>query len=88
MRDIVNRLVTECFPRLRIGVGPPKENWDVADFVLSKFEKEERSTVESTILRAADAVACFDRPPGLVLLLGDVHFAVAGFDAMVSSISE
>lgn len=61
LRDVINRLGTERFPRLRIGVGPPKENWDVADFVLSKFEKQERAEVMSTVQRAADAVADWTR---------------------------
>jgi peptidyl-tRNA hydrolase, PTH1 family len=61
LRDVINRLSTECFPRLRIGVGPPKNGWDVADFVLSKFEKQERSEVESIVLRAADAIADWTR---------------------------
>ena len=61
LRDVINRLNTERFPRLRIGVGPPKEGWDVADFVLSKFEKQERSKVESIVIRAADAIADWTR---------------------------
>jgi PTH1 family peptidyl-tRNA hydrolase len=61
LRDVSSRLNTESFSRLRIGVGPPKVDWDVADFVLSKFEKGERSTVSSTVLRAADAVADWTR---------------------------
>lgn len=61
LRDIIQRLGTDCVARLRIGVGPPRENWDVADFVLSKFEKHERADVQSTILRAADAVADWSR---------------------------
>lgn len=61
LRDIIQRLGTEQFPRLRIGIGPPKENWDVADFVLSKFEKPLRREVQAIVLRAATAVADWSR---------------------------
>jgi peptidyl-tRNA hydrolase, PTH1 family len=56
LEDIVERLGSEAVPRLRIGVGPVPPNWDPADFVLSRFTKEELPTIESIIGRAADAV--------------------------------
>ena len=54
--DIIDRLGTEDVPRLRFGVGPVAANWDAADFVLSRFGKEELETVEEMVNRAADAV--------------------------------
>jgi peptidyl-tRNA hydrolase, PTH1 family len=56
LADVIVRLGTDVVPRLRIGVGPLPPNWDPADFVLSRFTKEEQPTVESTIATAADAV--------------------------------
>jgi PTH1 family peptidyl-tRNA hydrolase len=56
LSDIVTRLGSEAVPRLRIGVGPLPENWDPADFVLSRFTKEETPEMEAAIVRAADAV--------------------------------
>jgi PTH1 family peptidyl-tRNA hydrolase len=56
LQDIIRCLGDECFPRLRIGIGPPPEHWDVSDFVLSKFSKEEKPDVERAIVLAADAV--------------------------------
>lgn len=53
--DILRRLGTEQVPRLRIGVGPLPEAWDPADFVLSKFRREEGAEIERTVARAADA---------------------------------
>ena len=35
--DIINRLGTRDFARLRIGIGPVPEKWNPADFVLGKF---------------------------------------------------
>jgi PTH1 family peptidyl-tRNA hydrolase len=47
------------FARLRIGVGRGDPKWDLADHVLSKFDHEERTSVEEAIGRAADAVEMF-----------------------------
>ena len=41
LEDIIRRLGTEDFPRLRIGVGTAPEGWDWADYVLGKFTPEE-----------------------------------------------
>src|SRR5690606_4622683 len=56
LADIIRMLGTEDFPRLRIGIGRPPEQWDSADYVLSKFTKEEQPEIELAIARAADAV--------------------------------
>jgi PTH1 family peptidyl-tRNA hydrolase len=56
LADVIDRLGTELVPRLRLGVGPVPPHWDPADFVLAQFTKEERSLVEPTLARAADAV--------------------------------
>ena len=57
LADIIRRLGSEQFSRLRIGVGPAPPNWDAADFVLGKFTKDEGPRIEMAIDRAADAVA-------------------------------
>ena len=59
LNDILRQLGSNEVPRLRIGIGPPPENWDVADFVLSRFSADELAEVEKTVPRAADAVACW-----------------------------
>jgi len=56
LANIILRLGTENVPRLRIGVGPLPAGWDAADFVLSKFAKNETAEVELATVRAADAV--------------------------------
>ncbi len=61
LEDIVRRLGTENLSRLRIGIGSPPENWNWADYVLSKFTKEETADVEEAVCRAADAVALWAR---------------------------
>ena len=56
MRSIVERLGTTAFPRVRIGVGKPPPGWQLADYVLSRFQEEEKKLVLAAIERAADAV--------------------------------
>ena len=42
LADIIGRLGTEEFPRLRIGIGSPPEHWDATDFVLGRFAEAEK----------------------------------------------
>jgi len=56
LEDIIRSLGISEFPRLRIGIGPVPARWDPADFVLSKFSRDERKEIEVAIQRAADAV--------------------------------
>jgi peptidyl-tRNA hydrolase, PTH1 family len=57
LEDIIGRLGTEQFARLRIGVGSPPEGWDWANYVLSKFAKDEMAEMELAVRAAAAAVA-------------------------------
>jgi PTH1 family peptidyl-tRNA hydrolase len=47
------------FSRLRIGVGRGGQQRDLADHVLSRFEKDEAGEVERMTARAADAAEMF-----------------------------
>jgi len=49
----------DAFPRLRIGVGRGEQQRDLADHVLSRFDKDEAAEVERMTTRAADAVEMF-----------------------------
>ena len=55
LANAIKHLGTEEIPRLRFGIGPPPENWDVADYVLSKFAKDEQKEVEHAVEVAANA---------------------------------
>jgi PTH1 family peptidyl-tRNA hydrolase len=59
LADIIGRLGTEEFGRLRFGIGPVPERWDAADFVLGRFESAEREEIDSAIERAALGVECW-----------------------------
>jgi PTH1 family peptidyl-tRNA hydrolase len=59
LKSIIERLGTQEFPRLRLGVGRGDARRDLADHVLSKFEPAERSELDAFIARAADAAEMF-----------------------------
>jgi len=57
LKDIIAKCGGEDFPRIRIGVGaPPHEEYDTADWVLSKLSIEDRKLVSDTALKAAAAL--------------------------------
>ena len=56
MVDIIARLGTDEFPRVRIGIGSKPESWDLADYVLSRFAKNEIDAIAQAVARAGDAV--------------------------------
>ena len=55
--DIVERLGTEDFARLRIGIDSP--TWNATDHVLSAFGEAELATITQATTQAADAVTCW-----------------------------
>lgn len=55
LKDIIQKLGTDAFPRLRVGIGRPPEKWNTADYVLSKFPKDEKDNINLAIKQAADA---------------------------------
>jgi PTH1 family peptidyl-tRNA hydrolase len=59
LHDIIGRLDSDEFSRLRIGIGPVPDHWDAADFVLGKFGPSDRSIIDEAIYQAAEAVECW-----------------------------
>lgn len=57
IKDIIAQLGTQDFPRIRVGVGEKPKEYDLADYVLGHFSKEERVLVEEAALHAVDALA-------------------------------
>jgi peptidyl-tRNA hydrolase, PTH1 family len=57
--DIISRLGSEEFGRLRIGIGPVPDQWDPVDFVLGRFDAGEREVIEEATALAAEGVACW-----------------------------
>ena len=56
VKSIIKCLNTQRFMRIKVGVGEKPKDWDLADFVLGRFTKEEREHLEGAIERAAEAV--------------------------------
>ncbi|MGD0609974.1 MAG: aminoacyl-tRNA hydrolase [Anaerolineales bacterium] len=61
MASIIERLGTDVFPRLRLGIGHPPGQMDAADYVLQDFTDEERPVISETLNRAAEAAMLFVR---------------------------
>ena len=61
LEDIIARIGTEEFPRLRVGIGAAPAGWDWADYVLSKFLPAELPLMEQAVALAADAAAAWAR---------------------------
>lgn len=59
MASIIERLGTEDFARLRIGIGRPPGRMDAAGYVLQNFSREEAQSLEQVFDRAADAIQVF-----------------------------
>jgi len=66
LRDVMQRLGTGSFRRLRIGIGRPPGNMDPADYVLATFRPDEREAIDAAIARAADLIVDFVREPASV----------------------
>lgn len=49
MKSIIQMLGSQEFTRIRVGIGPKPEKWDLADYVLAPFAKEEREKVDSAL---------------------------------------
>ena len=54
MKSIVEQLGNRSFYRIKIGIGKPEENQDLADFVLSNIE--DRTLIDEAVVMATNAV--------------------------------
>ena len=59
-RSILQETGSQDFPRARIGVGAPPSDWDLKDWVLSRWDKDPHAEeVQAAITLAAKAGLCF-----------------------------
>lgn len=56
MKSIIGQLGTENFTRIRMGVGAKPKGYDLADYVLGHFSKDEREIMDGSIIKATEAV--------------------------------
>lgn len=57
IKSIIQHLGTQVFKRVKIGVGEKPSGYDLADYVLGHFSKEEWTEMEDAFKRAAQAAA-------------------------------
>ncbi|MGN8943529.1 aminoacyl-tRNA hydrolase [Bariatricus sp. HCP28S3_E4] len=57
IKNIIANLGTSVFQRIKVGVGEKPKGYDLADYVLSRFSKEERELIKEGFECAAEAVA-------------------------------
>lgn len=63
MKNIIACLGTDVFARIKVGIGEKPPHYDLVDYVLSRFSKEEREIMEEAYARAvcaAEMVAAGD----------------------------
>lgn len=59
IKDIIRKLGTDAFPRLRIGIDNDFDQGQQVNYVLSRFDKEEQEIIDKTLDRAVDAALHF-----------------------------
>ncbi len=59
IKSIINRIGTDVFDRLKVGVGPIPEHFSIDKFVLGNFSKEEMLSIEKMGKVAVDVVDCW-----------------------------
>jgi peptidyl-tRNA hydrolase, PTH1 family len=69
MASIIERLGTDEFPRLRLGIGRPPGRMEAPDYVLQDFTDAEMKLISETLNRAVDAA---------------LEFITAGLDAAMN----
>lgn len=58
IKSIIAHLGTEEFQRVKIGVGAKPAGWDLADYVLGRFDDADRKLADEGVENAAKAVEC------------------------------
>jgi len=73
LKDIIAKCGGEDFPRIRIGVGaPPHEDYDMADWVLSRLSGEDYKQINDAASQAATALE--------TIINSGIEFAMAEYN--------
>ena len=73
VKSIIACTGTQNFMRIKVGVGEKPKDWDLADYVLGRFAKEDRALVENAI---GDAIAAAE-----LMVQGDVDKAMNDYNS-------
>lgn len=76
LKDIIRQLGSENFQRIRIGVGEKPKGYDLADYVLGHFSKEEGPLMKEGIEKAISAAE--------LMLDGEIERAMNEFNRKVT----
>lgn len=68
IKNIIAHLGSQVFPRIKVGVGEKPSKYDLADYVLGHFSKEEQVLMEEGYDQAVNAVE--------MILSGDINGAM------------
>ena len=58
IESIIQHIGTQNFPRIRIGVGRPPQNWTVNHHVLSPFTQDDAKIISETLKNLVPATLC------------------------------
>ena len=72
IKNIIAHLGTSTFLRIKVGVGEKPKEYDLADYVLGHFSKEDKEIMKDGYKDAAEAVE--------MILMGDVEAAMNQFN--------
>ena len=75
IKNIIAQLGTQNFQRVKVGVGEKPKGWDLADYVLGHFSKEDRELMEEGYDRADHAVG--------MILNGEIEAAMNQYNRKV-----
>lgn len=68
IKSLIQHLGTQEFNRIRVGVNRPPAGMKVADYVLSKFSKDDQVVVKEAIDKSCDAVEAALKKPFLEVM--------------------
>ncbi len=57
IKSIIYQLRTDVFPRIKLGIGSPPPEWDMADWVLGTFSDEEVKALSVSVEKLPDIIS-------------------------------
>ena len=72
IKNIITHIGSQSFYRIRIGVGEKPEGWDLADYVLSRFNREDEPVIREALQDTVEACK--------VIMLEDIRTAMNKFN--------
>jgi PTH1 family peptidyl-tRNA hydrolase len=80
IKNIIANLGTDVFARIKVGIGEKPKNYDLADYVLSRFSKGEREALDEAYIHAASAAG--------MIIQGEIQAAMNEYNRKVKLTEE